>query len=202
MAPKRKLDSCTHSGLAPGQSLRRNSPNENRNWSWMGPTVNCTSDITFEHCLRACGLSKQSQNPFCENKYESSVQGARNRNQSKTQRSRIAANGLAPVITVDSDVLTMEDKSEIIVIDADEDKASLHPCDKKLCRNNPNCLNYLVNPWESVKDGAGYISIHIEARSMVRIDVNRKYFCELLRLGRNPAADTRKAGVPVGLKVK
>lgn len=51
---------------------------------------------------------------------------------------------------------------EIIVIDSDDELFTLHPCDKKLCKSNPNCLNYLSNPWESESDGDSTLILSIQ----------------------------------------
>lgn len=73
-----------------------------------------------------CGLSRRSKNPFCVNKYAHKPE----------KRS-------SPVPK--RDVADGELQDDVIVISDDEPP----PCSKKLCKNNPNCLNYLgQDTWE------------------------------------------------------
>ncbi|KAJ7063468.1 hypothetical protein C8F01DRAFT_78645 [Mycena amicta] len=73
------------------------------------------------------------------------------------------------------------DSDDIIVISDDDDDDDSQ-CTKRSCKVNPNCLNYLSqNKWESEDDA-------------------REMFLDVAALGRDPAEDKRRKGVPVGLK--
>ena len=127
MALKRKRHASPPTkGLAPGELLKRNklAGNTVSAWGWVDTEVSEVADITAEHRLATCGLSKRSHYPFCANKYS-----------------------LAKVeVTVPSQASAEDQEDDIIVISDDEG----HPCNKKLCKSNPNCLNYLgQSAWEN-----------------------------------------------------
>lgn len=114
-------------GLAAGEQLKRSLliGNDSSAWGWVGTEVLDRSEITQEHRMITCGLSKRSRHPFCPNKYAPVYK------QRASPRNDIAKDG--------------ELDDDVIVISDDE----LPPCSKKLCRNNPNCLNYLgQEKWE------------------------------------------------------
>lgn len=127
MAPKRKRRaSPLPKVLAAGEHLQRNklSGNESPSWGWVGTDVLDVSQITKEHRMATCGLSRRSRNSFCANKYALLDRRSTSTSHSKTN------GGL---------------DDDIIVISDDEPP----PCSKKLCKNNPNCLNYLgQEKWE------------------------------------------------------
>lgn len=128
MASKRKRRTDqTPKGLAAGEQLKRSTlgGNDSSPWGWVGTEVFDPSQITQEHRMRTCGLSRRNRLPFCPNKY-ALVDKKRT-----PPRRGAAANG--------------ELDDDVIVISDDE----LPPCSKKLCKNNPNCLNYLGQErWE------------------------------------------------------
>jgi ubiquitin carboxyl-terminal hydrolase 48 len=68
----------------------------------------------------SCGLSRRSNNSLCANKYAHKLE-----KQSSPTPKRESAGG--------------ELGDDVIVVLDDEPL----PCSKKLCKNNPNCLNYL-----------------------------------------------------------
>lgn len=74
---RRNRDPPQRRGLAPGESLSRYLvPTHNTQpalWAWVGSEVIRESDISTEHCLRACGMSTRNIHPFCANKYVSQV---------------------------------------------------------------------------------------------------------------------------------
>ncbi|THH10686.1 hypothetical protein EW145_g1149 [Phellinidium pouzarii] len=79
-----------------------------------------------------------------------------------------------------------EDLSDVIVISDGEDELL---CDKKRCKDNPFCLNYLgQDKWEDevfikhpVKSEEAYLKVHLR--------------------NQDPSANSRKSAMPVGLKV-
>lgn len=127
MPPKRKhRTSPAPKGLVAGEQLKRGKLPGNDPWGWVGTEVTHTSRITLEHRLMTCGLSRRSGNPFCTNKYAHKPE----KQSSPTPK---------------HDVADGELQDDVIVISDDEPP----PCSKKLCKNNPNCLNYLgQETWE------------------------------------------------------
>jgi len=112
--------------LAAGEQLKRGKLPGNDPWGWVGTEVAHTSQITLEHRLMTCGLSRRSRNPFCTNKYANKP--AR---QSSPTLKREGADG--------------ELQDDVIIISDDDPP----PCSKKSCKHNPNCLNYLgQEAWE------------------------------------------------------
>ncbi|OAX36669.1 cysteine proteinase [Rhizopogon vinicolor AM-OR11-026] len=160
MPPKRKhRQSPAPKGLAAGEQLKRGKLPGRDPWGWVGTEVTHTSQITLEHRLMTCGLSRRSGNPFCANKYANKPE-----KQSTPPPKLEAADG--------------ELQDDVIVISDDE----LPPCSKKLCKNNPNCLNYLgQETWEDE-------------------DKVRELFLKASDLGFNPVLNARDPELPVGLK--
>ncbi|KAI6045712.1 hypothetical protein EDC04DRAFT_2877115 [Pisolithus marmoratus] len=132
MPPKRKRrPSPPPKGLAAGEQLKRSklAGNNSSAWGWVDIEVSDSSQITQEHRLMTCGLSRRNRNPFCGNKYVS-----------KPEQSQ-------PTVTLEPTVEAANGESEndIIVVSDDEPPT----CAKKACKNNPNCLNYLSqDKWE------------------------------------------------------
>lgn len=132
MPPKRKRrPSPPPKGLAAGEHLKRAklAGNNSSAWGWVDIEVSDPSQITLEHRLMTCGLSRRNRNPFCGNKYVS-----------KPEQSQ-------PTVTLEPTVEAANGESEndIIVVSDDEPPN----CAKKACKNNPNCLNYLgQDKWE------------------------------------------------------
>ncbi|EPQ58342.1 cysteine proteinase [Gloeophyllum trabeum ATCC 11539] len=131
MAPaRRRRKSPANNGLAAGEKLKREVLQGSRSnlWSWVGIEVTNVSDITDEHRLMSCGLSKRNGWPICRNKYASG-----DLPQSKGNLTRDAAHSAA-----DEDIIVISD-----------DETGLE-CSRKACKNNPNCLNYLgQEAWEN-----------------------------------------------------
>lgn len=125
---KRRADPAPK-GLAPGEHLKRSAlvgRISDPAWGWVGTDVRDPAGITPEHRMRACGLYRGSKHSYCSNKYASQ----------NSAPNKGASNQEATSGELDDDV---------IVISDDEPP----PCSKKLCRGNPNCLNYLgQDKWE------------------------------------------------------
>ncbi|KAJ6597092.1 cysteine proteinase [Mycena vulgaris] len=158
MPPKRKRDASPSSkGLAAGEPLKRTAHAVvSSSWGWVASEATDTSAITAEHLSMTCGLSKRNTHPFCRNKYA----------KLPARKPRTHSRG--------------EIEDDIIVISSD-DEEDLN-CTKKLCKNNPNCLNYLgQKKWEDEDDA-------------------RELFMKVVNLGSNPAQDARDEDLPVGLK--
>ena len=133
MPPKRpRRASPAAQGLSAGEKLKRAklSGNEHLAWSWVGTEATSAADVAPEHRLAACGLSRRNNHPFCANKYAPPPPNAR---AAKTEAVKPAS-------------ASGELEDDIIVV-SDEESAA---CDSKLCKNNPNCLNYLgQEKWEN-----------------------------------------------------
>jgi ubiquitin carboxyl-terminal hydrolase 48 len=127
---RRKRSPAHDKGLAPGESLQRFLVPKNvlsDHWAWVGTEVSHPADITLEHRLLACGLSPRSKHPFCPNKYATTLS-----EQPSTP----------PPLKTE---VTVPEEDEIIVISDNEEVK----CNKKSCKGNPNCLNYLgQDKWE------------------------------------------------------
>ncbi|KAF7965268.1 hypothetical protein HWV62_44723, partial [Athelia sp. TMB] len=155
--------------LAPGEYLKRSAlvgGVTDYSWGWVGTDVRDPARITSEHRMRSCGLSRGSKHSYCSNKYapEKNVRDSGTRNQE-------AAGG--------------ELDDDVIVISDDEPS----PCSKKLCKGNPNCLNYLgQDKWE--EEGAHFYTL----------DKAKDAFLKSSSLGENPVLEARDPDVPVGLK--
>ncbi|SJL00507.1 uncharacterized protein ARMOST_03820 [Armillaria ostoyae] len=122
MPPKRKLRASSPNGLAPGQLLKRNTllGNMTAPWAWVGTEVVASSEITQEHLLATCGLSRRNDYSFCRNRY-------------------------APDYLRPSPLPTDDAEDGVIVISDDEE----FTCTKQSCKYNPYCLNYLGQElWE------------------------------------------------------
>jgi hypothetical protein len=182
MAPKRRRRlSPAPQGLAPGERLKRQRVigNYSSPWSWVGTEVSNPSDIDLDHRLATCGLSKRSSYPFCINKYSIAF----SKEEPPSDRE-----GRSPV--------RGELEDDVIIISDDEES----PCSKKLCKTNPNCLNYLGQDiWE---DEGLYAprepDIHL---TPFMKDIARNAFLEAWKLEDNPLLDARDPDLPVGLKV-
>jgi len=134
MAPKRKRNaSLPPRGLAPGELLKRNAITSSSTWGWVGTEVTDLADITLEHRMLACSLSQRNDALYCRNKF-APTQDEANANSAR-EHQLPSANG--------------ELDDDIIVISDDKQPS----CSKKLCKTNPNCLNYLGQEmWEDEGD--------------------------------------------------
>jgi hypothetical protein len=128
MAPKRKRRASPGSkGLNPGEQLNRGKlPRKTTSaWSWVGTEASAAPEINQEHVLATCGLSQRSGHNFCAN--------------------RLAVPPKSPAENRDDEIGNGELEDDVIVVSDNEDP----PCSKKLCKANPNCLNYLgQDVWE------------------------------------------------------
>ncbi|KAL0946674.1 hypothetical protein HGRIS_012863 [Hohenbuehelia grisea] len=148
MALKRKRRASPSSkGLAAGEQLKRSTlaGHAPLTWSWVGTEVQDIAQITQEHLLLTCGLSKRNKHTFCGNKY------------SPTRAGEI------PIPKPLKDRLDEPEEgelaSDVIVISDDESPS----CSKRSCKNNPNCLNYLgQEQWED--EGAAWDKFSQEAQ--------------------------------------
>lgn len=131
MASKRKRRaSPVPKGLAAGEQLQRSTltGSDSSAWGWVGTEVLDASEITQEHRLIACGLSKRNRYPICPNKY------------APTDKQKASPRDEVTLPSVDGEL-----DDDVIVISDDEPQQ----CSKKICKNNPNCLNYLgQEKWE------------------------------------------------------
>lgn len=131
MAPKRKRrPSPSSKGLAAGEQLKRTKlAAGDSTWGWVDTEVSDASQIALDHRLMTCGLSKRNDNPFCGNRH--APKSAKPTPASPDQSLTTVANG--------------ELENDVIVISDDDPPL----CNKKVCKNNPNCLNYLgQQQWE------------------------------------------------------
>ena len=185
MPPKRKRKaSPPPTGLAAGEHLKRAklAGGESSTWGWVDTEVSDPSQIALDHRLMTCGLSKRSKNPLCANKYAP-----------KPTKSAVPA-------AADS-VANGELESDIIVVSDDEQP----PCNKKVCKNNPNCLNYLGQEQWEAEGEPGYSGRVCRTRSnpgrVFFTETARQLFMKASDLGLNPILNSRDPELPVGLKV-
>jgi ubiquitin carboxyl-terminal hydrolase 48 len=131
----------------------------------------------------SCGLSRRSNNPCCANKYAHKPE-----KQSSPTSKRETAGG--------------ELGDDVVVVSDDEPP----PCSKKLCKTNPNCLNYLgQETWKDEGEFTDYqrdflhcmINTHV-----MNLDKVRELFLKASDLGFNPVLNARDPELPVGLKVE
>lgn len=129
MPPKRRRRaSPLPQGLAAGEQLRRNKlpGNDTSELAWVGTQVLEVSEIALEHRLTACGLSRNNRHPRCANKY--------------------ASIGPNTVSTLKAEQTASGELQDDVIVISDDDEPQ---CSKKLCKNNPYCLNYLgQDQWE------------------------------------------------------
>jgi hypothetical protein len=183
MATKRKRRaSLSAKGLAAGEQFKRNklACNDYSAWGWVGTDVTDTSGITQEHMLATCGLWRRNSLPSCPNLYvspSSTKPVARQKEESH-------------------DATPLED--DIVVISDDE----APQCNKKLCKKNPNCLNYLgQEKWEN-EGRCHHSRANQYLNSKTFKDEARELFLKASNLGNNPIFDARDPNLPVGLKVR
>lgn len=188
MPPKRKRkDSPPPRGLAAGEQLKRTklAGNDSWAWGWVDIEVSDPSQITLEHRLMTCGLSRRNRNPFCGSKYVS-----------RPEQPKSTASTQEPAAKVANGEL----ENDIIIVSDDE----MPSCSKKACKNNPNCLNYLgQDKWE---DEGAYSVNAFPTRLPIFITFfwlakAREQFMKVSELGINPMLNARDPELPVGLKV-
>lgn len=127
MAPKRKRQvSAQTKGLKTGEKLQRDKlvGNIYASWSWVGTEVTDASEITNAHFLAAYGFHRKPDRRVCANKY--------------AERRKLSEESGEDRHETDTD--------EVTVISDDEVSSG---CDKRTCKNDPYCLNYLGQErWE------------------------------------------------------
>ncbi|PPQ64679.1 hypothetical protein CVT26_002769 [Gymnopilus dilepis] len=136
MPPKRKRNaSLPLKGLQPGQKLKRDVLpavlSASGQWGWVGSQARTPEQITLEHRLTACNLSKRNNVSICRNKYS--------RSEVNSQSGHLPTHPMLP------SGANGELEEDIIIISDDEGPS----CSKKSCKSNPYCLNYLgQDSWE------------------------------------------------------
>uniref|UniRef100_A0A0W0FLB1 ubiquitinyl hydrolase 1 n=1 Tax=Moniliophthora roreri TaxID=221103 RepID=A0A0W0FLB1_MONRR len=128
MAQKRKRRASSPStGLPTGEVLKRDRlAGSATSWGWVGTEVRDPSEITQEHILAVYGLSSRTRRRRCPNKYAQEEKCS-----SSVESAQKAVNG-----ELDEDVIVISDDEEL-------------NCNKKDCKQNPFCLNYLgQEKWE------------------------------------------------------
>jgi ubiquitin carboxyl-terminal hydrolase 48 len=118
-------------GLLPGERLRRDKlagAELYSQWGWVS-RISDPSLITSDHLFSACGFNDKSGKPLCRNKYSDS--DAR-----KPEEGRVDA-----AQDTGSNTVAGGDDAEVIIVTSDDEELPL--CNKKRCKENPQCLNYL-----------------------------------------------------------
>ncbi|KAI5119495.1 hypothetical protein M0805_009519 [Coniferiporia weirii] len=158
MREKRKRNAA---GLPIGERLNRNRllAECDLRWNWIGTDVKHVSEITQAHRLRASGLALSRSKRPCSNKF--------------------LKKSAEPQRALQQSAVGSEDSDDVIVISESEEEP---PCDKKRCKDNPYCLNYLgQDKWEDeVRAEEAYLKARLEDE--------------------NPEEDSRDPTIPVGLK--
>ena len=131
MAIGAKRKRHTAKGLPPGERLRRDKITGIEpypQWGWVS-RITDPSLITPEHLFAAYGFNNNSGKPICKNKYSGSeVREWEERKVDVTQETG-------------SKAVAGEDEGDVIIISSDDEEQYI--CDKKRCKENPQCLNYL-----------------------------------------------------------
>lgn len=180
---RKRRQNQQYEGLTAGERLKRHklttdlSGDWDTPWGWVGTSVTDASCITEEHLLATCGFSRRSHHVFCANKYRK-----------------------CPAKTVDLSeavVLGEEPVKDVVIISDDETPT----CSKRHCSKNPNCLNYLAQDrWE---DAGRWFSSYCWTTSRKRFsDAALKAYLSTMDLGPDPDLQTRRPGLPVGLRVR
>lgn len=122
-------------GLAPGERIKRDKLNgregEYSQWGWINH-IKDPSLITTEHILTSYGFLDKLRKPVCKNKWTKLKDASKSADEPTTEGS-----------VKDSVRATdkPKDGEDIIVIASDDE--DLATCDKKKCKENTHCLNYL-----------------------------------------------------------
>ena len=188
MPPKRKRRaSPAPTGLATGEQLKRAklAAGQSSTWGWVDTQVSDPSQITLEHRLMTCGLSIRNKNAFCGNRHAPKPTKSSPPPTDETQTT--IANG--------------ELENDVIVVSDDEPP----PCNKKVCKNNPNCLNYLgQDQWEDQgkpQPSGRVYRAPSNPRRVFSPETARQLFIKASDLSLNPILSSRDPELPVGLKV-
>lgn len=175
-------------GLPPGERLRRDKiagAELYSQWSWVS-RISDPSLITSEHLFAAYGFNNKSGKPICKNKYLGpDVLECKERFMDVAQEAE--ANALA-----------WEIEDDVIIVSSDDEEKSL--CDKKRCKDNSQCLNYLGQvKLEDQGLFSSDITIWVSIHELS--DAALTSFLNLSRLGKSPLNKARQLNLPVGLKV-
>ena len=131
MPPKRPRRATPPAqGLSAGERLKRArlSGHDYHAWGWVGTDVHDPADITQEHCSATCGFSDAATPPFCGNRFRES---------SKVPRPKQDSSSATAAGELEDDIIVVSDDDVPV-------------CSPKMCKSNPNCLNYLgQEKWES-----------------------------------------------------
>ncbi|GJJ12668.1 hypothetical protein Clacol_006912 [Clathrus columnatus] len=159
-------------GLAPGERLKRDklsgAENEYSQWGWINRTLD-SSSISMEHMLTVYGFLDKLRKPICKNKYLKSKEVI------NTAQMPVKPSTKDPRVTD-----KLKNEEDIIILSSDDETQT---CDKKACKDNPHCLNYL-----------GQARLENEEASL-------KAYLQASELESSPLEDARDVDVPVGLKV-
>jgi hypothetical protein len=140
VAKRKRRASPSNKGLAAGEQLKRNklACNDYAAWGWVDTEVKDISGIKMDHILATCGFSKAKVLSSCPNIFKPPS----------------SPKPVAPLKKMGSLDETQLDE-DVVIISDDEPP----PCNKKICKNNPNCLNYLgQEKWEDEGDVVVYAS--------------------------------------------
>ncbi len=166
-------------GLAVGEKLNRTRLLQDADirWSWVGTRVKREEHITEEHCLLAAGLGPGSGKP-CPNKYiPKPKEPTPTRSASRASSSQT-------------------DQDDVIEISDEENETY---CDKKRCKDNPLCLNYLgQDKWEN--EGAPHTVRPTCFLTSTKIDRASRDYLKVNLTEEDPHELARKFNIPVGLK--
>lgn len=183
MPPKRpRRTSPAAQGLSAGEKLKRAklSGNEHLAWSWVGTEATSAADIAPEHLLATCGFSRRNNHPFCPNRYAAAPPNAA----ASTTEGQPSASASGEL------------EDDIIVVSDEESSA----CGSKICKSNPNCLNYLgQEKWEDEGAWPGYARATL---TNLYVGKARDAFMNALDLEPDPTLESRAEGFPVGLKAR
>lgn len=173
-------------GLSAGERLKRVklASHDHLAWAWVGTDVRDPAEITQEHCSATCGFSDTISSLFCVNRFREPPE-------------------LQPKEEVaDSPVAEGELEDDIIVVTDDDSPAV---CSPKVCKSNPNCLNYLSQEkWENEGAVVTFFrsTVTVPESLSVCTEKARSAFMKCADLGDDPDTETRVGQIPVGLKVR
>lgn len=153
MVERRKRFSTTlgKSKQGPVESASRIKLDNELRWNWIGSDVSRSNEITLTHRIRAAGLEQCDGRRACRNIY-----------------SRKVANGFSAMCISDA-------TEDLITIDSDEEFDS--SCTKKLCKDNPFCLNYLGQElWEDEGELRILSFVHANSNTPLHQKRRKKHF--------------------------
>ncbi|KZT53991.1 cysteine proteinase [Calocera cornea HHB12733] len=142
-------------------------PSPPSRWSWVKLDVKAADQINPKHMAWSCGFAEESGYTACVNKWSKEAKSKEDKRKGKEVDT-------LPVEQVPKTEETQ--KSDVI------DLTAPAPCDKKKCRDNPNCLNHLgQEAWEDEEEA-------------------RQAFLKVAKLGFDPRELNRDMDIPVGLR--